>query len=49
MSMKGKSMFWTTTDHQALVAKGIQILSVMNETNANERKNYLLKLKILNR
>ena len=31
----------TASDHQALVAKGIQILSVLNETWADE-KNYLM-------
>lgn len=34
----GKSIVLTTSDHQALVVKGIEISSAMNETSANEKK-----------
>jgi hypothetical protein len=38
---KGKCVFLTAINHQALVAECIQILNVVNETSANETNNFL--------
>lgn len=39
---KGKSIILTASNHRVLIAKGIQILSAVNETSANEDKLYAL-------
>ena len=41
-AFKGRSIVLSASDHQALVIKAIQILSVVSETSSNEKKNHLL-------